>query len=70
MFFFVDPLMPNPKHIEDPPCIPPEKYNDYKEHRFDCFNPPDADKQYDTYQRQVRFNCSCPPESCEHAGQK
>jgi len=56
-----DPLTPNPMEDENTPCIPLEKYEQKKAVRFDCFNPPDADRQFETFTKQSKFNCPCPP---------
>ncbi len=47
---------------EENHCIPPDKYDYLKDHRFDCYPPPSAEKQYETYMKQLKFNCPCPPE--------
>jgi len=60
-----DPLPPNPQLTEETQCIPPNQYDYLKDHRFDCYNPPDAEKQYETWRKQLKFRCPCPEECPE-----
>ncbi|ODN06377.1 EF-hand domain-containing protein 1 [Orchesella cincta] len=60
-----EPLTPNPVEDDNSPCIPYEKYHQKKAVRFDCYNPPDADRQYETFMKQAKFNCPCPPKDLE-----
>jgi hypothetical protein len=57
-----EPVMPNPIFEEEAHKVSDDQYYKLKERRFDCFNPPDADQQYETYQKNLRFKCPCPPE--------
>jgi len=65
-----EPIMPNPKWEDGTPKAidTKEEYFWRKDHRFDCYNPPDLEKQKDIQQKRVRFFCPCEP--CDDGADK